>query len=356
MTRMTSSAPSEVDDAADQQRAGAQSAGGSAGFTGSVCKRFLMSPIEKRSRHRAGRVVSRPRCCEASDAESRRGLRYRVAMRLPIAWLFACLVIPLGAIAAPKRIPTHEDIWLMKRVSAPQVSPDGRWIVASVIEPAYDDNAQLSDLWLIDATAQQFQPPPDLDAPARRAASPGARTAGASSSARSATTTTWRRSTRSISRRAARRSGSPTCPAARARPCSRTTAGSWRSCRSCIRRRATTRLTRSASRRIARARRTSASSTASRSAAGIAGSTSARRASSSRRSTRTVSPRAARAICSPAPALAASAGFAGRQTDTGEEIEIEFTPDNQAHRVRRHHQSQCRRVRLHGLAAVRRRA
>ena len=28
--------------------------------------------------------------------------------------------------------------------------------------------------------------------------------------------------------------------------------------------------------------------------------------------------------------LAASAGFAGRQTDTGEEIEIEFTPDNQS--------------------------
>jgi hypothetical protein len=34
--------------------------------------------------------------------------------------------------AAPKRIPTHEDIWLMKRVGAPQVSPDGRWIVVSV--------------------------------------------------------------------------------------------------------------------------------------------------------------------------------------------------------------------------------
>jgi dipeptidyl aminopeptidase/acylaminoacyl peptidase len=84
-------------------------------------------------------------------------------MKLPItfrhglralAWLFACLAIPLGAIAAPKRIPTHEDIWLMKRVGAPQVSPDGRWIVASVIEPAYDDNAQLSDLWLIDTAAQ----------------------------------------------------------------------------------------------------------------------------------------------------------------------------------------------------------
>ena len=70
--------------------------------------------------------------------------------------LFACLAlaIPVIAATAPKRIPTHEDIWLMKRVGAPQVSPDGRWLVVSVIEPAYDDNAQLSDLWLIDTSAR----------------------------------------------------------------------------------------------------------------------------------------------------------------------------------------------------------
>jgi len=76
-------------------------------------------------------------------------------MKHPVAaWLFACLAIPLVAASASKRIPTHEDIWLMKRVGAPQVSPDGRWIVASVIEPAYDENAQLSDLWLIDTAAR----------------------------------------------------------------------------------------------------------------------------------------------------------------------------------------------------------
>jgi dipeptidyl aminopeptidase/acylaminoacyl peptidase len=77
-------------------------------------------------------------------------------MKPSTAWLFACLLIPLAAIAAPKRAPTHEDIWLMKRVSAPQVSPDGRWIVAAVAEPAYDDNAQLSDLWLIDTAARHL--------------------------------------------------------------------------------------------------------------------------------------------------------------------------------------------------------
>ena len=68
--------------------------------------------------------------------------------RRPVVCLFACMMLAVSMIAAaaPKRIPTHEDIWLMKRVGAPQVSPDGRWIVVSVVEPAYDDNAQLSDL------------------------------------------------------------------------------------------------------------------------------------------------------------------------------------------------------------------
>ncbi len=65
--------------------------------------------------------------------------------------MFAAFVT---ANAADKRIPAHEDIWLMKRVGAPAVSPDGRWIVVPVAEPSYDDNSQLSDLWLIDAGAR----------------------------------------------------------------------------------------------------------------------------------------------------------------------------------------------------------
>src|SRR5688572_5681713 len=82
-------------------------------------------------------------------------LRYRYNMKqLILAGLFAWLLLPSSVDAAPKRVPTHEDIWLMKRISAPQVSPDGRWLVVSVVEPAYDDNAQLSDLWLIDTTAR----------------------------------------------------------------------------------------------------------------------------------------------------------------------------------------------------------
>lgn len=50
---------------------------------------------------------------------------------------------------AASRTITHEDLWLMRRVGAPQPSPDGKWVVASITESAYDPKAQVSDLWLI---------------------------------------------------------------------------------------------------------------------------------------------------------------------------------------------------------------
>ena len=37
----------------------------------------------------------------------------------------------------------------MRRVGAPVPSPDGKWVVASITESAYDLKAQVSDLWLI---------------------------------------------------------------------------------------------------------------------------------------------------------------------------------------------------------------
>jgi dipeptidyl aminopeptidase/acylaminoacyl peptidase len=77
----------------------------------------------------------------------------RLALLLGAA-AFAALGLANLSAAAEKRIPAHEDIWLMKRVGAPQVSPDGRWIVVSVAEPSYDDNTQLTDLWLIDTSAR----------------------------------------------------------------------------------------------------------------------------------------------------------------------------------------------------------
>ena len=62
----------------------------------------------------------------------------------------ACLIWLASALAAQQRHTiTHEDVFLMKRISSPAISPDGRWIVFSVTEPSYSEGEQISDLWLV---------------------------------------------------------------------------------------------------------------------------------------------------------------------------------------------------------------
>nr|MDQ3282366.1 prolyl oligopeptidase family serine peptidase [Acidobacteriota bacterium] len=53
-----------------------------------------------------------------------------------------------AALAAGKQPLTHETMWLMKRVGAPAISPDGKWVVFSITEPSYDEKEQVNDLWL----------------------------------------------------------------------------------------------------------------------------------------------------------------------------------------------------------------
>jgi dipeptidyl aminopeptidase/acylaminoacyl peptidase len=70
------------------------------------------------------------------------------------AVIAVCLVAPLvsaGQASAPHQPITHEALWMMKRVGAPAVSPDGKWVVFSVLEPAYDPDKAVSDLWLVPA-------------------------------------------------------------------------------------------------------------------------------------------------------------------------------------------------------------
>ncbi|HSC08734.1 MAG TPA: S9 family peptidase [Steroidobacteraceae bacterium] len=60
------------------------------------------------------------------------------------------LALVCGAPAeAQKRTITHEDVWLMKRVGAPVPSPDGKWVIVSVTEPAYDEDDQTAELWIV---------------------------------------------------------------------------------------------------------------------------------------------------------------------------------------------------------------
>src|SRR5260370_31471106 len=72
-------------------------------------------------------------------------------------YLVTCAALLCAPLAAQQRHPiTHEDIFLMKRVSSPVISPDGRSIVFNVTEPSYAEADQVSDLWLVpsDGTAE----------------------------------------------------------------------------------------------------------------------------------------------------------------------------------------------------------
>jgi len=67
----------------------------------------------------------------------------------PMATALLLFTAPLGLDAADKRQITHETLWLMKSVGAPAASPDGKWVVFPVTEPAYDEKDEVSDLWIV---------------------------------------------------------------------------------------------------------------------------------------------------------------------------------------------------------------
>ncbi len=73
--------------------------------------------------------------------------------------LLSVLAVCALSLCAQKHPITHEDVWLMKRVGAPAVSPNGKWAVTLLTEPSYDSANTVSDLWIV---------PLDGAAPARR--------------------------------------------------------------------------------------------------------------------------------------------------------------------------------------------
>lgn len=69
------------------------------------------------------------------------------------------LALAVPCLFAAKAPITHADVWMMKSVGAPAVSPDGKWAVFSVSEPSYNTTESTSDLWIV---------PTDGSSPARR--------------------------------------------------------------------------------------------------------------------------------------------------------------------------------------------
>lgn len=75
----------------------------------------------------------------------------RTRMTRHISAALGLVLVALIATPAAARKPmiSHEDLWLMPRVGAPLVSPDGSLALLTVAEPAYDPAAQITDLWLV---------------------------------------------------------------------------------------------------------------------------------------------------------------------------------------------------------------
>ena len=72
------------------------------------------------------------------------------------AFLLVSAGLALGALAPVvaaelRQVINHEKLWMMKRVGAPRVSPDGKWVVYALVEPSYEKDGQISDLWIVPA-------------------------------------------------------------------------------------------------------------------------------------------------------------------------------------------------------------
>jgi dipeptidyl aminopeptidase/acylaminoacyl peptidase len=83
----------------------------------------------------------------------------RAHLQIPRALVTAlCLLVSAATLAQMPTVPaagktpiTHEKLWMMKRVGAPSVSPDGKWVVFPVLEPSYEADQEVSDLWIVAA-------------------------------------------------------------------------------------------------------------------------------------------------------------------------------------------------------------
>jgi dipeptidyl aminopeptidase/acylaminoacyl peptidase len=82
-------------------------------------------------------------------------------MKIRVGWLIAAVVglgcgfssgVGLaqgGGLGASKRPMTFEDLQRMKRVSDPQVSPSGKWVMFSVTEVSLEKNSKTNHLWVV---------------------------------------------------------------------------------------------------------------------------------------------------------------------------------------------------------------
>ena len=80
---------------------------------------------------------------------------YTTAMKLAIL----SFALASTAVFAQKRPMTFEDLQSLRRVSDPQVSPSGKWVLFSVMDVDLALNSKVNHLWLVptDGSAKEIQ-------------------------------------------------------------------------------------------------------------------------------------------------------------------------------------------------------
>src|SRR5579863_3482833 len=71
--------------------------------------------------------------------------------------LFSLLVLAFTfpAVAQAKHPFTFEDMMKLKRVGDPQVSPDGKWVIFSVVDVSLEANTKTPHIWIVPTAGSQ---------------------------------------------------------------------------------------------------------------------------------------------------------------------------------------------------------
>jgi dipeptidyl aminopeptidase/acylaminoacyl peptidase len=78
-------------------------------------------------------------------------------MRRLIFSLLALITITFSAVAQAKHPFTFEDMMNLKRVGEPEVSPDGKWVIFSVVDVNLEANTKTPHIWIVPLASQESE-------------------------------------------------------------------------------------------------------------------------------------------------------------------------------------------------------
>src|SRR5580704_8107935 len=92
-----------------------------------------------------------PTCYTSSFASG--GLMRRLC--LFFVTCIAVFILTVSAFAQAKHPFTFEDMMKLKRVGEPEVSPDGKWVIFSVVDVDLDANTKTPHIWIVPTAGGQ---------------------------------------------------------------------------------------------------------------------------------------------------------------------------------------------------------